>query len=97
VTSAHTVSKSTGRIQLEANPTISLLETWSKSYTKLLAFNQTGYDRILNLDSDATILQVCRLVHNLPVRTKTDLYSDYGRVIPSPVQPRRHALSLLES
>ncbi|KAJ5432067.1 hypothetical protein N7445_008565 [Penicillium cf. griseofulvum] len=32
-------------------------ETWSKSYTKLLAFNQTEYDRVLNLDSDATILQ----------------------------------------
>ncbi|KAJ5164558.1 uncharacterized protein N7500_006388 [Penicillium coprophilum] len=31
--------------------------TWSKSYTKLLAFNQTEYDRVLNLDSDATILQ----------------------------------------
>ncbi|KXG47962.1 uncharacterized protein PGRI_018320 [Penicillium griseofulvum] len=32
-------------------------KTWSKSYTKLLAFNQTEYGRILNLDSDATILQ----------------------------------------
>ncbi|KAJ5383463.1 hypothetical protein N7517_001374 [Penicillium concentricum] len=31
--------------------------TWSKSCTKLLAFNQTEYDRVLNLDSDATILQ----------------------------------------
>ncbi|OQE00658.1 hypothetical protein PENVUL_c048G01716 [Penicillium vulpinum] len=31
--------------------------TGSKSYTKLLAFNQTEYDRVLNLDSDATILQ----------------------------------------
>ncbi|CAG8421297.1 unnamed protein product [Penicillium salamii] len=30
---------------------------WAKSYTKLLAFNQTEYDRVLNLDSDATILQ----------------------------------------
>lgn len=32
--------------------------TWSSSYTKLLAFNQTEYDRVLNLDSDATLLQV---------------------------------------
>jgi len=31
---------------------------WAKSYTKLLAFNQTEYDRVLNLDSDATLLQV---------------------------------------
>ncbi|PWY75052.1 nucleotide-diphospho-sugar transferase [Aspergillus heteromorphus CBS 117.55] len=30
---------------------------WSQSYTKLLAFNQTEYDRVLNLDSDATLLQ----------------------------------------
>ncbi|KAI9721735.1 MAG: hypothetical protein M1812_002070 [Candelaria pacifica] len=31
--------------------------TWSESFTKLLAFNQTQYDRVLNLDSDSTILQ----------------------------------------
>ncbi|PLB54728.1 nucleotide-diphospho-sugar transferase [Aspergillus steynii IBT 23096] len=31
--------------------------TWAESYTKLLAFNQTQYDRVLSLDSDATILQ----------------------------------------
>ncbi|KAI1075553.1 glycosyltransferase family 8 protein [Whalleya microplaca] len=31
--------------------------TWAESYTKLLAFNQTQYDRVLNVDSDATILQ----------------------------------------
>ncbi|KAJ5867883.1 hypothetical protein N7534_002436 [Penicillium rubens] len=30
---------------------------WSKSYTKLLAFNLTDYDRVLHLDSDATVLQ----------------------------------------
>ncbi|KAJ5319313.1 CAZyme family GT8 [Penicillium brevicompactum] len=30
---------------------------WAKSYTKLLAFNQTEYDRVLNLDSDATLFQ----------------------------------------
>ncbi|KAE8350637.1 nucleotide-diphospho-sugar transferase [Aspergillus coremiiformis] len=32
-------------------------ETWAYSYTKLLAFNQTQYDRVLSLDSDATLLQ----------------------------------------
>lgn len=31
--------------------------TWADSYTKLLAFNQTQYDRVLSLDSDANILQ----------------------------------------
>ena len=33
------------------------LATWSDSFTKLLAFNQTQYDRVLSLDSDATVLQ----------------------------------------
>lgn len=32
--------------------------TWAESFTKLLAFNQTQYDRVLNVDSDATILQI---------------------------------------
>ncbi|KAL4860801.1 hypothetical protein BDV12DRAFT_181099 [Aspergillus spectabilis] len=31
--------------------------TWAESYTKLLAFNQTQYKRVLSLDSDSTILQ----------------------------------------
>ncbi|KAL3424252.1 glucose N-acetyltransferase [Phlyctema vagabunda] len=31
--------------------------TWAQSYTKLLAFNQTQYHRILVLDSDATIMK----------------------------------------
>lgn len=33
--------------------------TWAESFTKLLAFNQTEYKRVLSLDSDATVLQVC--------------------------------------
>ncbi|KAF2259365.1 nucleotide-diphospho-sugar transferase [Lojkania enalia] len=32
-------------------------ETWKDSYTKLLAFNQTQYKRIISLDSDATVQQ----------------------------------------
>ena len=35
------------------------IATWAESYTKLLAFNQTQYDRVLSLDSDSTVLQVC--------------------------------------
>lgn len=31
--------------------------TWADSYTKLLAFNQTQYSRVLSLDSDSTVLQ----------------------------------------
>ncbi|KAI9681426.1 MAG: N-acetylglucosaminyltransferase [Caeruleum heppii] len=31
--------------------------TWADSFTKLLAFEQTQYDRVLGLDSDATLLQ----------------------------------------
>ncbi|KAF2708820.1 glycosyltransferase family 8 protein [Pleomassaria siparia CBS 279.74] len=30
--------------------------TWKDSYTKLLAFNQTQYKRLLSLDSDATVM-----------------------------------------
>lgn len=31
--------------------------TWADSFTKLLAFNQTQYKRVLSLDSDATVLR----------------------------------------
>ncbi|EAS27424.1 glucose N-acetyltransferase 1 [Coccidioides immitis RS] len=31
--------------------------TWGASFTKLLAFNQTDYRRVLNIDSDSTIFQ----------------------------------------
>ncbi|PNS21953.1 hypothetical protein CAC42_551 [Sphaceloma murrayae] len=33
------------------------IATWADSYTKLLAFNQTRYKRVLSLDTDATVLQ----------------------------------------
>jgi alpha-N-acetylglucosamine transferase len=33
--------------------------TWQDSYTKLLAFKQTRYKRLMSLDSDATVLDVC--------------------------------------
>lgn len=32
--------------------------TWGDSFTKLLAFNQTQYERVISLDSDANVLQV---------------------------------------
>jgi len=31
--------------------------TWADSFTKLLAFNQTQYDRVLSIDSDSILLQ----------------------------------------
>ncbi|KAG8626146.1 hypothetical protein KVT40_006547 [Elsinoe batatas] len=31
--------------------------TWADSYTKLLAFNQTQFKRVISLDTDATVLQ----------------------------------------
>ncbi|KAM0627149.1 hypothetical protein ACHAQG_001999 [Verticillium nonalfalfae] len=31
--------------------------TWADSFTKLLAFNQTNYDRVLSLDSDSVVVQ----------------------------------------
>ncbi|KAI1872914.1 hypothetical protein JX265_004711 [Neoarthrinium moseri] len=40
--------------------------TWAESFTKLLAFNQTQYDRVLNVDSDATILQTMDELFLLP-------------------------------
>ncbi|KAK3292879.1 glycosyltransferase family 8 protein [Chaetomium fimeti] len=32
-------------------------KTWAESFTKLLAFNQTQYKRVLSLDSDSVVLQ----------------------------------------
>ncbi|RYO82064.1 hypothetical protein DL766_009181 [Monosporascus sp. MC13-8B] len=40
--------------------------TWAESFTKLLAFNQTQYQRVLNVDSDATILQTMDELFLLP-------------------------------
>jgi hypothetical protein len=39
--------------------------TWQDSYTKLLAWNQTQYKRVISLDSDATLLDV----RNFPFRS----------------------------
>ncbi|OQE37072.1 hypothetical protein PENCOP_c010G00097 [Penicillium coprophilum] len=40
--------------------------TWAESFTKLLAFNQTQYDRVLSLDSDATMLQHMDELFSMP-------------------------------
>ncbi|KXH46224.1 glucose N-acetyltransferase [Colletotrichum nymphaeae SA-01] len=40
--------------------------TWADSFTKLLAFNQTKYDRVLSIDSDSTLLQHMDELFSLP-------------------------------
>ncbi|KAF4340148.1 GNT1 alphan-acetylglucosamine transferase [Fusarium beomiforme] len=40
--------------------------TWADSYTKLLAFNQTQYDRVLSIDSDSVLLQAMDELFFLP-------------------------------
>ena len=45
--------------------------TWAESYTKLLAFNQTQYERVLVLDSDATLLKVSSSTSHFWTRLST--------------------------
>ncbi|KAJ9416959.1 nucleotide-diphospho-sugar transferase [Fusarium oxysporum] len=40
--------------------------TWADSYTKLLAFNQTKYNRVLSIDSDSLLLQAMDELFFLP-------------------------------
>lgn len=40
--------------------------TWAESFTKLLAFNQTQYERVLSLDSDGMVLQPMDELFHLP-------------------------------
>lgn len=47
----------------------SYLATWADSFTKLLAFNQTKYDRVLSIDSDSTLLQHMDELFSLPPTT----------------------------
>ncbi|KAL7800129.1 glycosyltransferase family 8 protein [Trichoderma ceciliae] len=41
-------------------------ETWSNSYTKLLAFNQTRYERVIAIDCDTTLLKHMDELFHLP-------------------------------
>ncbi|KAJ6101031.1 hypothetical protein N7499_000661 [Penicillium canescens] len=40
--------------------------TWAESYTNLLAFNKTHYDRVLSFDPDTTMLQTTDELFLLP-------------------------------
>lgn len=45
---------------------ILLKDTWANSYTKLLAFNQTQYERVIAIDSDTTLLKHMDELFHLP-------------------------------
>jgi hypothetical protein len=51
--------------------------TWPQSLTKLLAFNQTRYKRILSLDSDATLLKPMDDLFLLPAESPVALPRAY--------------------
>ena len=40
--------------------------TWVNNYTKILAFNQTQYDRVLCLDADGVVLQHMDSLFSMP-------------------------------
>ncbi|KAM0713117.1 hypothetical protein Q7P35_000569 [Cladosporium inversicolor] len=50
---------------------------WSQGFTKLLAFNQTRYKRVLSLDSDATLLQPMDELFLLPAESKVAMPRAY--------------------
>jgi hypothetical protein len=54
--------------------------TWKDSYTKLLAFNQTQYKRVMSLDSDAVVRKVGgnQNLSAIVARTKRLLQAAYG-------------------
>jgi alpha-N-acetylglucosamine transferase len=54
--------------------------TWADSFAKLLALNQTQYERVISLDSDADVLEVRSEVQEdvLPLRlTPPSIWSSY--------------------
>ena len=50
---------------------------WSQGFTKLLAFNQTKYKRVLSLDSDATLMQPMDELFLLPEDSKVAMPRAY--------------------
>lgn len=50
--------------------------TWADSLTKLLAFNQTQYKRVLSLDSDSTVLKVSWLERENTVGERAQIHSN---------------------
>jgi alpha-N-acetylglucosamine transferase len=50
---------------------------WSQGFTKLLAFNQTRYKKVLSLDSDATLLRPMDELFLLPAESKVAMPRAY--------------------
>ncbi|TEY86538.1 hypothetical protein BOTCAL_0006g00180 [Botryotinia calthae] len=50
-----------------------LEDEWAESYTKLLAFNQTSYERLLVLDSDSIVLKSMDELFLAPMSNSTQL------------------------
>jgi hypothetical protein len=50
---------------------------WAQGFTKLLAFNQTNYKRVLSLDSDATLLRPMDELFLLPAESKVAMPRAY--------------------
>lgn len=67
-------------------------QTWAASYTKLLAFNQTQYKRVISLDSDATVLNVS---NPGSYGKRTLIYIAHGRTLPPSQRTSRHASRVL--
>jgi alpha-N-acetylglucosamine transferase len=59
------------------SPSSKLDTMWSQGFTKLLAFNQTRYKRVLSLDSDATLLQPMDELFLLPAESKVAMPRAY--------------------
>lgn len=71
--------------------------TWRESFTKLLAFNQTQYKRVISLDSDAIVREVSRYpdLPNGPGRTNQFLRTAHGRAFPATIISGCNASSIL--
>lgn len=50
-----------------------MIDEWAESYTKLLAFNQTSYEKLLVLDSDSTVLKSMDELFLAPMSNSTQL------------------------
>jgi hypothetical protein len=74
--SSATSSSSSSPKEGESEPT-KKDSTWTQSLTKLLAFNQTRYKRVLSLDSDATLLQPMDELFLLPISSPVALPRAY--------------------
>lgn len=57
--------------------------TWAESVTKLLAFNQTQYRRVISLDSDATVRQVSLTTYQTGIIAHTYQSMDELFLLPS--------------